>query len=72
MLVIILKLYLRGKTDICFLIIIHRRQSSIIEKLASKDDEWIKVAGEKSYSIALSMYDSRKTVQRVRKELCEE
>ena len=45
---------------------------SIIEKLASKDDEWIKVAGEKSYSIALSMYDSRKTVQRVRKELCEE
>ena len=43
---------------------------AIIDEISSKDPTWMKIAGEKSYEIALNMYDSRKTVQRVRTELC--
>lgn len=43
---------------------------SIIDELLSKDAQWIESAGIKSYNIALDIYDSHKTVQRVRKELC--
>lgn len=42
----------------------------IIEELVSKDNEWIREAGKKSYNIALTLYDSRKTIKRVRNELC--
>ena len=43
---------------------------NIIEELISKNDSWIKEAGEKSYNIALKTYDSRRTVERIRCEMC--
>ena len=42
----------------------------IIETVASKDYMWRLNAGKKSYEIATYIYDSQKTVVRVRKELC--
>ena len=42
----------------------------IIETVASKDYIWRLNAGKKSYEIATYIYDSQKTVVRVRKELC--
>ena len=42
---------------------------SIIDNITSKDSQWLKEAGEKSYNIALELYDSYKAVQRIRKEL---
>lgn len=42
---------------------------SIIEKMISKDKEWRLNAGEESYKIASNLYDSRKVVERVRKEI---
>lgn len=42
---------------------------SIIDNITSKDSQWLKEAGKKSYNIALELYDSYKAVQRIRKEL---
>ncbi len=44
---------------------------TIIETMILKSREWRIEAGEKSYSIAQMMYDPKKVVKRVRKEICE-
>ena len=43
----------------------------IIEEMISKSDQWRVQAGEKSYELAQSIYNSSAVVKRVRKELCE-
>lgn len=51
----------------------HKNEAiSIIESLTSKDADWLKKAGDISYDIAMKIYDSRKTVKRVKEELCNE